>query len=237
MPLSRIACLAAALTLAGCAGRIVTPWQPGASRPETGPSAQFTYPYSRVEPDRTQAPDRLHDGYLRTRLVFTSGLVESAQEPELRVAHYRGNASAARPFVIVVPIWGDGAYRYPSDKFTRHVRARSDGRIDVLQVLGEPPLIRWSHLADAREPAEFVRRVTEMANRIRLATIIIRRILDWAERHPELDADAAGLVGFSVGAMVSTIVLGNDDRFAAAAVVMGGAEFDHIFANCGGRAG
>lgn len=237
MHISRIAIVAALLALAGCAGRIVTPMQPGPTPPEADPSASIRYPQSPVRPEAAGTPERAGDDYVRTRLVFTPGVVEAVAGLALQVDHYRGTAPGPRPFVIVVPIWGDGAYRYPSDKFSHHVRARSGGRIDVLQVLGQPSLIRWDHLAGAATPDEFVRRVTAMAERVRLATIVIRRMLDWAETQPALDADAAGLVGFSMGAIVSTIALGNDDRFAAGAIVMGGAQFDRIFAYCGGRTG
>jgi len=234
---SRAAGMLALLLLAGCAGRVVTPMQPGTPDPAPDVPTRFSYTPSPVDPAVLNGPDRVDEHYRRSRLVFTAGDLDPDGEIGLHVDHYRGSGPTPRPLVIVVPIWGNGAYSYPSDKFSRHVRDRTAGRYDVLEVLGEPPLIRWRHLANAASPAEFRQRAEAMVERIRLASISIRRMLDWAATHPDLDAERAAIAGFSMGAIVTTIVLGNDDRFAAGAIVMGGARFHRIFAHCEGRAG
>lgn len=237
MPMRRITCVVAVLLLGGCAGRVLTPAQPVADATPAGPVPHFAYAPTPVEPRTLRAPIRIDGDYVRTRMTFTAGPLDPDGDMALQVDHYRGSAAGPRPLVIVVPIWGNGAYRYPSAKFTQLLRAKTDGRYDILQVLGEPQLIRWQHLAAADTPDEFRRRAAAMAERVRLASIAIRRMLDWAAARDDLDADRAAVVGFSMGAVVATIVLGNDDRFAAGAVVMGGARFDRIFAHCGGRAG
>ena len=225
-PIARIALL---LALLAWTGRGLTPLHAA--------STHFDYPRIPVQPQVVEEPQPLDDDYSRQRLVFTAGALDPERNMPLQVNHYQGAAPGPRPFVIVVPIWGDGHYSYPSSKFTEHLRAKTDGRYDVLEVIGDPPLIRWDYLAAAATPDEFEQRAGDMAQRFRLASISIRRMLDWAAAREDLDAGAAGLVGFSMGAIVATIVLGTDDRFAAGAIVMGGARFDRIFANCGGRSG
>jgi len=237
MSLSRVACMVVPLLLAGCAGRIVTPMQPGPSHEARPPSEHFSYPPSPVQPARLGKAERVDDHYVRTRLVFTADDLDPGGEIGLQVDHFRGTGPAPRPVIIVVPIWGNGAFSYPSDRFSRHIRDRTEGRYDVLEVIGEPPLIRWQHLASASSPEQFRRRAETMVERIRLASITLRRMVDWVASRKQLDADNVAIVGFSMGAIVTTMVLGNDDRFAAGAIVMGGGRFDLIFAHCDGRAG
>src|SRR5690606_27156225 len=60
---------------------------------------------------------------------------------------------------------------------------------------------------------------------------------DWAETRPEIDASRIGVVGFSMSALVTATLLGNDHRIGAAVLMMGSAEFAHVFATCAKRAG
>jgi hypothetical protein len=61
-----------------------------------------------------------------------------------------------------------------------------------------------------------------------------RRLVDWAEQRPEIDGNRVALIGFSIAASVAAGILTQEPRFAAAALVMGGAEQHKIMAYCSG---
>lgn len=229
--------IAAALVLAGCAGLIVTAPEPVAELPGPGTSRAFDYRSAPVRPAAVEQPQPLPGGYTRSHWTFTPGDIETDQEFRLHVDYFRGSAAAPRPLLIIVPIWGNGTYRYPSNKLSRYVRTSGEGRFDILQVLGRPSLLEWGKLAAAPTPQAFARQAEATAERVRLAVITLRRMVDWAVATQDIDNRSIFVVGFSMGAIVTSIALGNDDRFAGAVLVMGGAEFDRIFAYCHGRAG
>ncbi len=181
--------------------------------------------------------DRLDDGCVRSRPTFRPGAGSTHDHLRLDAEYLRGPGAGPRPLVVVVPICGNGAYRYASARFTEHVRREGEVRFDILHVHGDPPLIRWDHLAGASTPEAFRRPGDTMAQRVSRAVITIRRMHDWAQRRPDIDTEAVSIVGFSMGAIVATLVLGAEDRLAARAVVMGGARLARILARCDRRAG
>jgi dienelactone hydrolase len=63
----------------------------------------------------------------------------------------------------------------------------------------------------------------------------VRRLVDWAEARPEVDARRIALIGFSMSAIVGSIALANEPRFAAGILVVGGADLHEVLATCNGR--
>jgi dienelactone hydrolase len=63
----------------------------------------------------------------------------------------------------------------------------------------------------------------------------MRRLIDWAESRPEIDASRIAFVGFSMSALVTATLLGNDSRVHAAVLMMGAANYADVFATCGDR--
>jgi|GEM_PF-1797286 len=176
------------------------------------------------------------DEYFIQWMLF-GGETESGPLPALHARHYRGNHPGPRPLVILVPVWGDGMYAFPSSSLQRHIVRRAGGEIDVLEIAGGAPLIRWDQLGQAPDPESFIEQLAETVERYRSSALTIRGMLDWAERHPELDGSRVAIVGFSVGALAAANVLGTDERFRTGALIMGPAELGTVFANCGGRSG
>jgi cephalosporin-C deacetylase-like acetyl esterase len=85
--------------------------------------------------------------------------------------------------------------------------------------------------------AEFVAMAHDSAERYRASVIDMRRLIDWAETRPEIDASRIGFVGFSMSALVTATLLGNEPRVKAAVLMMGAANYADIFATCHDRAG
>ena len=75
------------------------------------------------------------------------------------------------------------------------------------------------------------------AERYRSAVVDLRHLLDWAETQPNIDPSRIAMVGFSMSALVTATVMGNDPRVAAGVLMMGGADFADIFSTCDNAAG
>jgi dienelactone hydrolase len=152
----------------------------------------------------------------------------------VRALYYRSKLSGQKKVVIVLPIWG--THTYPSRKMTRSLLKYSDGRMNVLRILDGDYLFDWDAMKSASTEQQLMATFRGMAKRVRTHVIDIRRSIDWLERQPDIDPDRIGLVGFSMAAMVSSLVVANEPRVAASVLAMGGANPHEMFATCFGRA-
>lgn len=228
-PISVLVQALAMICLASCASvtHIESTPTPGpAIRPAT--DAVFAYP---VEP--IPAEERLVSStsrYELRRISFPS-VAENGQDGNLvTVDYHRSRVPGRHPAVIVLPIWG--RHVYPSNAVTRTLRKRSDGNVHVLNVLGEDFLIDWPTLGALTDENEFIETWTQGAEH-EIATLIdMRRLIDWAEGRPEIDAARIGLIGFSHGAMLAAALAVQEPRISATVLVMGGADPHEIIAQC-----
>src|SRR5690606_34979650 len=116
--------------------------------------------------------------------------------------------------------------------------ARREGfDTNVIWIYGDTPLFPWSALSTAPTEATFIERAQASAERYRAAVVDMRRLIDWAETRPEIDSSRIAFVGFSMSALVTATLLGNDSRIRAAALMMGAANLADVFSTCRNRAG
>lgn len=175
---------------------------------------------------------RLHEVYhLSFRSSGTNGHPQNLVEGE----YYRSREPGPKKLVVVMPIWGTSTY--PPSKIS-HGYARRDGKdTQVIWIYGTAPLFPWDDLKSAPTEAEFMRMARDSAERYRSTVVDMRRLLDWAETRKEIDSSRIAFVGFSMSALVTATLLGNDSRIAAAVLMMGAANFADVFSTCGDRAG
>lgn len=152
----------------------------------------------------------------------------------VRALYYQSKLSGQKRVVIVLPIWG--THTYPSRKITRSFLKYSDGKMNVLRILDGDYLFDWDAMKSASTEQQLMTTMRRMAKRVRTHVIDIRRSIDWLEQQPDIDPDRIGLVGFSMAAMVSSLVVANEPRVAASVLAMGGANPHEMFATCFGRA-
>jgi hypothetical protein len=168
------------------------------------------------------------------RLLEIPSVGDNNQPGNLVTAsYYRSLVRGSHPLVIVLPIWG--TYTYPSRKMSSFIQKHSDGRVHVLHVHGENYFLDWDRLAVSPDEASFLDVFRDAIEYQRVTMIDARRLVDWAEQRPEIDGDRVALIGFSFGAAVAGSILTQEPRFAAAALVMGGAEQHKIVAYCAGE--
>ncbi len=227
------------LTLAACVGHVHTPYEPTRAPPITGAvgvdsATLFDYPAHRVTATPVGAPERNVPGYRLSRLAIPSS-GENGQPDDLVVAdYYQSLRTQPSPLVIVLPIWG--SHTYPPEKIAQTIVERSDGGISVLRVLGPDRLIDWHALRQAPDEETFVALAKAYSWRMQTTVIDIRRLVDWAQTQPGVEAEGIALIGFSVGALVGALVVASEPRLVAAVLVMGGANPDEIAVTCTGLA-
>ena len=225
--------------LAGCIGRLHTPYQPGAAVQPVASHAlpsDSAFDYERRE--RRPRMERLvnvkvnYDKYL---LEFPPVVGQGQPAVSVKAHYFRSQETTARKLVIVLPIWG--SYRYPPQKVAGTLRRKSKGDIHVLEILGDERLFFWDKMAAAPTEEAFVQISRDMTGRVMDMVVAIRQVLDWVTVQEEVDPEQIGLVGFSMGAIVAAMALGADERFAAGVLMMGAARPGEVFATCNGYPG
>jgi len=147
--------------------------------------------------------------------------------------YYRSTLPGPHPMVIVLPIWG--SFTYPPRKLSASIQRRSNGAVHVLHVQGDTHLANWPGIIDAADESEFLELGREAVERQRVTIVDVRRLIDWAEQRPEIDADRVALIGCSLGAIVAGTIATQEPRLAATVTVMGGSHLNSIIANCDGK--
>jgi hypothetical protein len=147
--------------------------------------------------------------------------------------YLRSRDPGPKKLVVVMPIWGTSTY--PPDKIS-HGYARHAGKdANVIWIYDSAPLFPWATLRGARTEAEFMAMARDSAERYRSAVVDMRRLIDWAATQPEIDSTRIAFVGFSMSALVTATLLGNEPRIDAAVLMMGAAHYADVFASCGDR--
>jgi len=149
--------------------------------------------------------------------------------------YFRSRSPGAKKLVIVLPIWGTS--EYPPSKISYGYARRSRGDTQVLWILGNTPVFPWTELSSTGSVEEFEAAARDSAERYRTSVVDVRRLLDWAATREEIDANRIGVVGFSMSALVTATLVGNDSRVKSAVIMMGAAHFADIFVTCQNRAG
>ena len=195
---------------------------------------EFAYVQKAIRATVHVEPREETKNYRAFSLSFPSSGENGQPGNLVRALYYRSKLSGQKKVVIVLPIWG--THTYPSRKMARSLLKYSDGRMNVLRILDGDYLFDWDAMKSASTEQQLMATISRMTKRVRTHVIDIRRSIDWLERQPDIDADHIGLVGFSMAAMVSSLVVANEPRVTASVLAMGGAHPHEMFATCFGRA-
>jgi dienelactone hydrolase len=225
------------LLVAGCTSSVHTPYVPDPApamvRPIAAQGSAFDYPgYG----DASAIIDHFEgdDGdYWVSALQLDPAAIGRRERAPLSARYYQGKGSGAKPLVIVLPVWGVSSY--PSETIAAGLRAHSEGDVNVLLVEGEHLLFDWDAMAAAGDEAAFQAGLARMVARFADTVIDIRRLVDWAQERPEVDPARIALVGFSMSAIVGSVVLANEPRVGYGVLVVGGADLHEVLAVCNGR--
>lgn len=178
--------------------------------------------------DRTRHHDIL-------RISFPSTHRNGHPDNIVEGQYFRSRTPGAKKLVVVMPIWGTS--EYPPSKISYGYARRSRGEANVIWIYGRAPLFPWHDLSSVPTEDGFVAMARDSAERYRTSVMDMRRLLDWVATRAEIDATRVAFVGFSMSALVTATLVGNESRISAAVIMMGAAHFADVFATCTERAG
>ncbi len=178
-----------------------------------------------------------HRGGHRLFSIVTRSVGRNGQDGDrVSATWYRAPTPGRKRLVLVLPIWGSS--KYPSRQVIRRLLARRGAEaVHVLEVHGARALFDWPAVGSAADEAELLARLAGCAERLANTVADVRGLIDWAVRRPDVDPGRLGIVGFSMGAIVASLVMGQDERLAAGVIVMGGGHLHQTLGSCRGRPG
>ena len=236
-------CFLAVVSLAylgACNNRIHTTYVTGSNpnyvyQKPKGDNPHYSY-ISQAVPDVTVGvTDINHEHYDVRDLAFASAGSNGQVDNQVEAYYFKSRTHGKKPLVIVLPIWG--IHKYPSEKISLGYADHAQGDAHIIWVQGEKPLFDWRRFWSTRTENEFIAEARASVQRFETTIIDLRRLLDWVETQPEIDASRIGLIGFSIGALMAANIVANEPRVETAVFMMGGAYPWEIFATCGFRIG
>ncbi len=193
-------------------------------------SGHYEYAAPVPQPEFYPMPFQQIQGYRLEGLRFPSS-EDNGQPGNLVDARYfRSLKQGKKPLLIVLPIWA--THTFPATVVSNGFALHSKGDANVLWMQGDGALYDWFELADVDNETEFFATVDQSSARFRAVAIDTRRLIDWAQTRPEIDTRRIGIIGFSMSALVSANVAGNDPRIHTAVYVLGGAQPWNMMAEC-----
>lgn len=163
--------------------------------------------------------------------LYRPRICAESHDTELGAIAYLSRRPGPKRWVVVLPIWGSSTY--PPRKIVRRLLTAPHGETtNVLWIQGPESLVRVDVLKQAATEAEFLAEVSRTAACIDATAEDVRAFLDWIVRRPDTDPRRVGIVGFSLGATVASLVMGRDPRITTGVFVMVGGHLDEILAFC-----
>ena len=149
----------------------------------------------------------------RARFVVRQVSLPSAADPAQPITfeYYDVDTEARTPVVVLLPIF-NGQLSIPRF-FARYFANQGWAAVvvtrgrDPLDALTAPEQGMWSNLHD------------------------YRRVLDWIEHEPELDASRIGMFGVSLGGMDAVMLTALDQRVNSLVIAMAGGDLSYVLAN------
>lgn len=154
-----------------------------------------------------------------------------APEKRIEATYYRSTVAGKRGLIIILPLYGK--HELPAVFVTASLLIGNPYRdFNILYLKeheGDDPLDLDGFVSVSTEEDMFSA-LRDSRVRFRRAVVGIRRLIDWAENEPDIDARRIGLVGLSTSALVVSVAMGVDERIAAGVVFMGGGNLYEMFA-------
>jgi hypothetical protein len=200
--------------------------------PQTGAAV---FERRNTDPVELSAPIETTLQHEIVRITYPSSGDNGHPENLVEGQYFRSRDPGPKKLVVVMPIWGTSTY--PPAKISSGYARRAGRDAHVIWIYGSAPLFPWDELSTVPTEAAFVALARASAERYRSSVVDMRRLLDWAGTREEIDSSRIAFVGFSMSALVTATLIGNDERVAAAVLMMGAANFADVFSICGNRAG
>jgi len=221
--LLKVAAAGALLGLLGtCAVRVSLSEDPGEAAPRAATplpvevAARFAYP-EQGTPARERSRFNEVEGRLYSSAwVHLSVTTPGEREPHtVQVIHYCPQGlSGPAPAVLISPILGGSGEL-----------AKSAAVAFALRGMHAAIVLKAESYFDASAPASRLERV------LRTAVVDRRRALDWLAARPDVDPQALGAFGASMGGVITTLLAAVDGRVRACSIALAGGDLPAIVAS------
>lgn len=143
--------------------------------------------------------------------------------------YFQSKIPGEKKLVVILPIYGSSTY--PPEIMSEHfTRWSNDSDTNVLLIQGDRDLFEWELLANAKTEKEFFASLKKSVYWIESTVADIRLLLNWAVKRPEVNPRRMGVVGFSIGAILASRLMNEDQRVSVGVFAMGGSNLHTIFA-------
>ena len=231
----RVSCALALCCLNACVAHYTRDQRTADGYVYAPPVANDDWEYATNGPVELAPPSRTLRHHEAIPLSYASSGANGHAQNRVEGLYLRSRLPGAKKLLIVLPIWGSS--RYPPGRIAYGYARHSRGDAHVIWLYGEPPLFPWQTLWSTPSEEEWIEVAEASVGRYRAAVNDTRRLIDWLGTREEVDPDRVAIIGFSMGALASATIMGNDPRIAAGVYMVGGAMFAEVMAQCWGKAG
>ncbi|MGQ9487029.1 MAG: alpha/beta hydrolase family protein [Armatimonadota bacterium] len=185
--------------------------------------AWYRYPLQAVQAEVTildTSSDRTH------LLVKFPSLVKTPDYPQNQTVYaevFIPNHLQKMPAVVIVHSWG---VQKPEIELSLARTLAQRGLVTAVVTL--PYHIQRTPSGYLSGELMIVPDAERIRDTMRQATLDTMRLIDWLQSQPHVAGDRLGIVGISLGAIVSALVLGVEERLSAGVLVLGGANLAHM---------
>jgi pimeloyl-ACP methyl ester carboxylesterase len=154
--------------------------------------------------------------WVRYSIEFPIAFPGIFQESNTSIGEYfKANGSLKSPLVILIHGWGDHS-AIPMQLLARKIVK-----------YGIHCFLLYLPFHTSRLPADMKKRAPNLTEDewfagYRIAVTDVRQVIDWAEKQEEIDARKTAVIGLSLGAFVSSIAMGVDNRIQAGVLIVCG---------------
>jgi pimeloyl-ACP methyl ester carboxylesterase len=129
--------------------------------------------------------------------------------------YFKTNLSSKSPLVILIHGWGDHS------TIPMHLLARKIAKTGIHCFLMYLPFHSRRLPVDMKKRSPNLTQDEWFAG-YRIAITDVRQVIDWAEKQKEIDTQKIAVIGLSLGAFVSSIAMGIDNRIRAGVLIVCG---------------
>lgn len=177
------------------------------------------YNYPNIKPDFDLQLNQTTSGWLRYAVKFPVSKPTRYEENNIAYGeYYQPRRGTNWPLAILVHGWGDRSV-IPCRLLARDLSKR-----------GIASFILYLVFHQRRMPDVIKERLPNLTPEewfegYQTSVIDIRQIIDWADKNKDINKDHIGVIGISLGGIISAISMGVDKRIGAGVVIVAGGNY------------
>ena len=161
---------------------------------------------------------------IRSEVAFPS-LVKTGYQNDDTVygTYYQPKAPGKHPAIVIVHGWG-ATSREEYGYFAQMLVAQGY----VAFIIALPFHMERTPPGKSSGEYVFLGKMDEVPLGFKQAVVDIRRVADWLSQRPEVDPDKLGIAGYSLGGILTNLVMGVDPRVRVGVAMVGGGDLARI---------